>query len=432
VTTRIHSKAFEPGKTSAKWLRRAFVTAVVIYVGGCTSPAPLSRGAAVAPPVRSLEFRQALGSLVGSGFCSGNTIYTLNNGDEIFPAMLAAISSAKGTINFETFVYDSGEIPDCFALALEERARAGVRVHVILDAVGAGKSAPYHAALRNAGVELVIYHSPWWLDVRRNNYRTHRKLLIVDGKVGFIGGVGIADLWKGKASSPKEWRDLHYQVKGPVVAQLQAAFEDNWMSSRRELLLGSDYFPALAPTGQVAAAAFFSSPFRGRSSLEIMYHIVIASARRSLLIETPYFLPDRTLIEALCAAARRGVLVRIILPGKYMDQKAVQRHSRKTWPRLIAAGVKLYEYEPTMIHSKLLIADGLFVSVGSGNLDPRSLRINDEANLNVLDAAFAREQTRIFQKDLLNCRPVNLRHRRAAELVELPRQTVETPLASQL
>jgi cardiolipin synthase len=368
-------------------------------------------------------------AIVGAGWRDGNAIRTLNNGDEIFSAMLSAIRHARRTVNFETFVYESGEIPEAFAAALAERARAGVKVRIILDSVGAGKARRYHGALREAGVDLVIYHSPWWLDVRRNNHRTHRKLLIVDSAIGFIGGVGIADYWKGNASSPEEWRDLHYRVEGPVVAQLQAAFQDNWLNARRELLPADSSFSAARRAGDVKAAAFYSSPLRGRASLELMNHLAIAAARKSLLIANAYFLPDRIMVDALCAAAQRGVRVRILMPGKHMDQKSVRRQSRKSWRRLLAAGVELYDYEPTMIHSKLLISDGLFVSLGSGNLDPRSLRINDEANLNVLDANFAREQTRIFETDLRHARPVVLR---GSEIVELPVQAAETPLESQL
>lgn len=370
-----------------------------------------------------------MSSLVGSSWTTGNSIRTLNNGDQIFPSMLAAIRAARHTVNFETFVFETGKIPDAFAQALEERARAGVKVRVILDGVGAAKSAPYHRALREAGVDLVIYHSPWALDPRRHNHRTHRKLLIVDGRVGFIGGVGIADYWGGHASNPTEWHDLHFRVEGPVVAQLQTIFQDNWLNSRHEPFLAVEDFPALSPAGSITASAFGSSPLRGRSSLELMDHLAIASSQKSLLIENAYFLPDRTLVDELCQAARRGVHVYLLLPGRHMDQKMVQRHSRKTWRSLLQAGVHLYEYDPTMVHTKLLIADGLFVSVGSGNLDSRSLRINDEANLNVFDASFAAAQTRIFRDDLSRSHPVTLQ---GTEIIEFPQRTAESPLDSQL
>ncbi len=380
-------------------------------------------------PVESVEFRQTMGSLIGPAWVDGNTISTLNNGDEIFPAMLQAIRSARRSVTFETFIYEDGEMPDAFTAALMERARAGVPVKVILDAVGASKSVGSHNKLREAGVDLVVYHSPWWLDVRRNNHRTHRKLLVVDGKVGFIGGVGIADYWKGNASRPEEWRELHFRVEGPVVAQMQSAFVDNWLHSRRELLLGAAYFPALKPAGNLTASVFYSSPLRSRASLELMNQLAVASARRSIDVESPYFLPDGNMVKVLCAAAQRGVRVRVLMPGEHMDQKAVERQSRKSWRKLMAAGVELYKYDPTMIHNKLLIVDDLFVSVGSGNLDPRSVRINDEANMNVLDRGFAREQTRVFERDLRRTHRVQLDGR---EIIDVPRQIVESPMEQQL
>ncbi len=410
-------------------LRHAFTAALLgTFLTGCASRAPLKQPPRSSSEINSPAFREGMASVVGQGWCRGNSIRTLNNGDEIFPAMLQAIRSARHTVTFETFVFEAGEIPQAFADALAERARGGVKVHVILDAVGAAKSLRYWQMLRDAGVELVIYHSPWWLDLRRNNYRTHRKLLVVDGRIGFIGGVGIADYWRGNAASPKEWRDIHFRLEGPVVAQMQGVFLDNWIYSRHEMLSGSMYY-STQPSGPALASAFSSSPYRGRGALELMYHFAIASARKSLFIENAYFLPDRRLVDALCDAARRGVDVRILIPGKHMDQKAVQRGSRKTWRRMLEAGVKLYEYDPTMIHSKLLIADGLFVSVGSGNLDPRSLRINDEANLNVLDADFARSQTRVFESDLRRSHPVKLDGK---SIVEFPQQVAETPMQSQL
>lgn len=408
---------------------RSALFVFTLGLAGCGGRAPLREAPASPTPVRSVQFREEMAAVVGSGWVGGNRIETLNNGDEIFGAMLRGIRSARKTITFETFVFENGDVPRAFVDALAERARAGVKVHVILDAVGASKSLFYWQELENAGVDLVIYHPPWWLDVTRNNHRSHRKLLVVDGKVGFIGGVGVADYWKGDASTPEEWREVHYRVEGPVVAQLQGAFQDNWMNARKELLLGAEYYPAPVRAGAVTASAFTSSPLRGRGTLEVMNLLAIASARESLDIINAYFLPDRIMVDALCAAARRGVRVRIIMPGPHMDQKMVERQSKKRWKKLLEAGVHLYKYQPTMIHTKLLITDGLFVSVGSGNLDPRALRINDEANLNVLDAGFAREQTRVFERDWAKSLPVVLKD---SDIIELPQQLLESPLESQL
>jgi cardiolipin synthase len=371
-----------------------------------------------------------MGSMLSGGFVAGNRIQPLNNGDEIFPAMLAAIRGARRSINFETFIFYDGELPQSFADALAAAARRGVRVNLIFDAVGASRSRRYHAALRDAGAELNVYHPILWLDPRRANHRTHRKLLIVDGRVGFTGGVGIGHEWEGRASSPEEWRDVHFRVEGPVVAQLQAAFQDNWLKTGGTVLQGSGYFPPLAPVGSAAAAMFYTSPRAGQTGVEVMYHHAIASARESLLIENAYFVPDRSLVEALVAAAQRGVKVQILMPGEHIDQKAVRRASKKRWPELLRAGVELYEYGPTMIHSKLLIADGRFVSVGSANFDPRSLRINDEANLNVLDTNFAGEMTRIFRADLRHAERVTRED--AGSPAEKPVQVAQTPLEPQL
>lgn len=246
-------------------------------------------------------------------------------------------------------------------------------------------------------MQVVKYHSIFWLDPRRYNNRSHRKLLIVDGKTAFIGGVGIADQWSGNADSPEHWRDNHYKVTGPVVAELQASFMTNWMKTRGEVLHGPDYFPLLEQSGPYLAQSIRSSS--RNANLDLMYHLAIASARRTLRIENAYFLPDELTRKALVDAAKRGVKVEIVVPGKHIDQKLVRAASKRHWHDLIEAGIRIYEYEPTMIHVKLLIVDDIFVSVGSGNFDNRSVRLNDEANLNVLDREFAAKQIRLFEMD---------------------------------
>ncbi len=399
---------------------------------GCESARRLKKPLPAVSAVHSPGFSQAVGSLLGASFLDGNRITTLNNGDEIFSAMLQAIRGARHSITFETYVFRSGETARQFADALAERARAGVEVKMILDAVGSLGSGQYHSQLRAAGVKLEIYHPVWAPEIWRINYRTHRKLLVVDGKVGFIGGAGIADEWRGNSANENEWRDLHYKVEGPVVAQMQAAFTANWFKAHREILLGDKYFPALPPKGTSKAGVFFSAPQRGRYAVGLMYHLAIAGARKSLRIQNAYFVPDAALTEALCAAARRGVKVQVIMPGRHIDFSAVRLASRKRWPRLAEAGVELYEFRGTMLHSKLLIADERFVSVGSSNFDPRSLAINDEANLNVIDPRFAKEQVAIFERDLKRSRPVNLSRKPLKELTELPLQLLQAPFEQQL
>ena len=346
----------------------------------------------------SPEFRQSAGSLLGPDFVSGNDITTLVNGTQIFPAMLSAIRSAKHSINFEDYWFSNGQIGREFTEALAERARAGVKVSAILDALGTYKMGRENLArLREAGVEAVKYHSIFWLDPRRYNYRTHRKLLIVDGEIAFVGGVGIADEWTGNADSPQHFRDNHYQVAGPVVAQLQAIFMANWLKTGGNVLHGADYFPPLASTGPYLAQALRSSA--GNANLDLMYLLAIASAQKTLRIENPYFLPDDLTRKELVNAARRGVKVEIIVPGKLINKKIVRAASKRHWPELIKAGIKIYEYQPTMVHVKLIIVDDTFVSVGSGNFDNRSIQLNDEANLDVLDRDFAAQQTRLFEMD---------------------------------
>lgn len=409
------------------------LSASVVYLTACSSnessiQGPLPQAAVVATP----EFRQAMSSLISPGFVGGNRVQTLNNGDEIFPAMLAGIRSAKRSVNFETYVFEEGKTPQAFAEAFAAKAREGVPVKVLLDAHGSMKSKQYHQMMRDAGVQVEIYHPLLGMKLRSANFRTHRKLLLIDGRVGFIGGVGIADEWNGDARSPEEWRDLHYRVEGPVVAQLQGAFNDNWLDTHHEVLQGSEYYPPLSAVGQIQAKAFFSAPQKGRSSVELMYHLAIASAQKEILIETPYFIPDATLIDALCSAAQRGVKVQIIMPGEHIDQKKVRRASKKTWKKLLTGGVRLYEYQPTMIHSKLLVVDGLFASIGSANFDPRSIRINDEANLSLLDRGFARTQVAVFQRDQRDCRALTLDEAGKIKPHEVPLQAVQKPVESQL
>src|SRR5436309_10491067 len=253
------------------------------------------------------------------------------------------------------------------------------------------------ARLRNAGVEVAKYHSVLWLDPRRYNNRTHRKLLIIDGKIGFVGGAGIADLWAGNADSPKHWRDNHYKVTGPVVAQLQSSFVSNWIKTRGDVFHGAKYFPPLEESGSLQAQAIRSGAHY--ENLDLMYLLAIAAAKRTLRIENAYFLPDDLLRKELVAASKRGARIEIIVPGKKIDKKLVRSASRRHWPELLNAGIKIYEYEPTMLHAKLIIIDDKFVSVGSGNFDNRSIRLNDEANLDVLDSDFAAQQLHLFELD---------------------------------
>jgi cardiolipin synthase len=355
------------------------------------------------------QFARSLGVLLGPPIVDGNTVRELRNGIEIFPAMLEAIRAARRSITFETYIYWSGSIGREFADALAERARAGVRVHVLLDWAGSVKMDPALLdEMRQAGAQIERYHKPHWSHLPRLNNRTHRKLLVVDGALGFTGGVGIADQWRGNAEDAAHWRDTHFRVEGPVVAQMQAVYIDNWMKASGRVLHGEDYFPALDQRGALRAQMFSSSPTGGSESMHLMYLMAITAAARSVDLSSSYFVPDELAVRALIDAAKRGVKVRIITPGPYIDAAVTRRASRARWGRLLEAGIEIAEYQPTMYHCKVLIVDALLVSVGSTNFDNRSFRLNDEANLNVLDADFAARQLELFEHDLQHARPVSL------------------------
>ena len=348
------------------------------------------------------QFRREMGVLLGPGIMAGNHVTDLENGKEIFPSMLEAIHGAQRNIVFETYIYWSGDIGKQFADALSERARAGVKVRMLVDWVGSIKmDQALLDEMKNAGVDIQQYRPLKWYNIGRLNNRTHRKILVVDGKVGFTGGVGIADQWEGNAENPDHWRDLHFKVEGPVVNQFVAAFNDNWIKTTGVVLNGEEFLPAIAKAGDMDAHMFLASPAGGSESMHLMYLLAIAAAEHSIDLEAAYFVPDELIMKALIAARHRGVRIRVIVPGKHIDSETVRLASKAHWGELLMAGVEVYEYQPTMMHNKLLIVDGIMVSVGSTNFDVRSFRLNDEASLNVYDAAFAARMTRVFEQDLI-------------------------------
>jgi cardiolipin synthase len=355
------------------------------------------------------QFVRSMNSLLGPQLVEGNRTQTLLNGVEIFPSMLEAIRSAEKSICMETYIYWSGEVGRQFTDAMAERARAGVKTHVLLDFIGSAKiDDAYIEQMKQAGVEVVEYNAIPWFSLSRINNRTHRKILVVDGKIGFTGGVGVADIWLGNADSPEHWRDTHYRFEGPVVSQMMAAFNDNWLASRGALLHGDDYFPELTPAGPERAQVFKSSPRDGSETARLMYLLTIASARKNILMSNAYFVPDDLSVRMFVSAAKRGVKIQIIAPGKITDTKIVRAASRSRWGEMLEAGVEFFEYQPTMFHCKVLVADDLWTTVGSTNFDNRSFRLNDEANLNVYDRDFALRQVAVFQEDLKKSRQITL------------------------
>jgi cardiolipin synthase len=377
------------------------VLLVVIAMNFTTPEKKLDRKIEHRYSVADPQFRREMGVLLGPAILPGNTITDLENGDEIFPAMLQAIASAKKTVTFETYIYWDGEIGRKFADALSERARAGVDVNVTIDWAGSiSMDEALLEQMKEAGVHVQRYRPLHWYNLGRMNNRTHRKLLVIDGTLGFTGGVGIGDEWQGHAQDPDHWRDLHFRIEGPVVAQIQSAFNDNWIKTSGEVLNGGDYFPALTPAGSMDAHMFVSSPAGGSESMHLMYLMSIAAAEHSIDLAAAYFIPDELISKALVAARHRGVRIRVLMPGKNTDSDAARVASKASWGPLLLAGVEMYEYEPTMFHNKMLIVDHEMVSVGSTNFDLRSFQLNDEASLNVYNHAFAERMTEVFEQDL--------------------------------
>jgi len=351
--------------------------------------------------VHDLAFLQTMNALTGASMTPGNRAEILKNGVQIFPSMLAAIRTAQKTINLEFYIFWDGEVGRMFAEALAERARAGVAVKVILDAVGSAQMSRnlIDFLLRN-GVDLEWYHPLRWYTLQRFNHRTHRKILLVDGTVGFSGGVGIADNWLGDADNKDHWRETMIRVEGPVVTQMQFAFMDNWVKSRGELLTGLDYFPQVEPRGPHLTQVIKSSPSEGSSTVKLMYTVSIVSAEKSIWISNAYFVPDPDTLRALEGAVRRGVDVRVIVPGEHTDVPIVRSASRLYYERLLNHGIRVFEYQPTMMHAKTMVVDGIWSTIGSSNFDDRSFRLNDEVNVNVYDEGIAGKLEEMFREDL--------------------------------
>jgi cardiolipin synthase A/B len=426
----------KPRSTRAAWAAATVamtLVAVLLYANLTSPDQPIEHAIAHRYAARDPQFLRTMTHLLGPAVVPGNRVTALLNGDQAFPAMLEAIRSAKRSITLEAYIFWSGEVGNAFTEALSERARAGVATHLLVDWVGSKKMDDAQLQrMRQAGVEVVKYHPLRWYNLERFNNRTHRKLLIVDGRVGFTGGLGIADDYLGHAQDRDHWRDAQYRAEGPVVGQMQAAFLDNWIETGGALLDGPEYFPQLDSVGSQAAQAVQSSPGGGTENLRLMFFLAIASASRSILIANSYFVPNSLAVAMLVDARRRGVHVEIIVPGPILDAQLVRRASRAKWGPLLEAGVSIYEYQPTMYHTKVMVVDDYWVSVGSTNFDNRSFRLNDEANLNVFDEEFARAQASVFAEDRARARKVTLEEWRRRPIGERLEELVARMMRYQL
>ena len=372
--------------------------------------------------IESPTFRRSAEAL-GSPMVGGNSVVLLKNGDEIFPAMIRDIGEAKRTVNLESYIFLSDEAGRRIADALIAAAKRGVHVHLLVDSYGSSLKG-LAKELKDAGVNVRKYRPLKLITIYKMAQRSHRKILVVDGRVAYTGGLGIAKPWLGDARGPKEWRDTEVRAEGPVAAQMQAVFSEDWVFTTGEILAGDDYYPALAPAGSITAQAVKASRGDASSLAKMLYYVAIKSAKKTVFIANAYFLPDKQVRRVLLGAVKRGVDVEIMVPGRYIDVPMVRTASWHHYGELLRGGVKIYEYKPTMMHHKTIVIDGIYSTVGSINFDDRSMNRNAEASLSVYDRGFSEQMEAMFQQDKKKCDEITLAvwkdrgaAKRAAELV---------------
>lgn len=351
--------------------------------------------------VDSPAFHDSMVGSTGVPLVRGNAVALLNNGDEFYPAMLAAIRGARRSITIEAYIYWRGEIGLEFAHAIADRAKAGVAVKLLLDTIGSATIGQEILQILEAGgCQLAWFNPIGWYTLDRFNYRTHRKSLIVDGRIGFTGGAGIADHWLGCAQDDRHWRDIQVRVEGRGAVPLQTGFAQNWLRTTGEMVSGPAFFPELADAGPIAVHTVLSSPSAGVSPVRTLYYLAIASARRSILIANPYFVPDQVAIDALTAARARGVDVTIIVSGIRNDNWLARHNSVRLFGPLLEAGVEICEYNRTMLHQKTMVVDSAWATIGTTNFDNRSFAFNEESNVSFHDRDLVRQLEQIFKDDL--------------------------------
>ncbi len=351
--------------------------------------------------VEDSGFKRESGLLTGRGWVENNAVEVFTLGEETYSSMLEDINNAEKSILKETYNYFGEDIGNRFAEALSDAARRGVSTHFLMDFVGSA-TAPgeYFNMMEDAGVQVVRWRQPSWYQLAQFNHRTHRKLLVVDGKSAYTGGMNTADPWLSEPAGDG-YKDYHFRFQGPVVGELAAAFSENWVSAQGELLIGDRYYPEADSAGGMPMQVVISHPGEGKKQVRKLMMYALASARENVRIGSAYFFPDEMFIEAIVRAAERGVDVKLLMPGEKIDKSFVRYASQSRWGSLLDAGVRMYEYQPAMYHAKIMIVDDYFVSVGSTNFDNRSFRFNDEANVNVLDGDFGSTMAALFDEDLL-------------------------------
>jgi len=384
------------------WIGRCMALLALLGLVGCSAyrGKRLKATPEIGLSVQDPAFMYAQGYLLGVSTLEGNHIESFVNGSHYFPVMLEAIESAQESVTLEMYIFRPGDIGSQFIDALIERARAGVEVCVMMDAIGSrNRKRSDLNRMREAGVKVAVFNRFSPLRPFRVGHRDHRKLLIIDGRIGFLGGAGIDDRWRGDAASKEEWRDGFYRVEGPVVAQLQSIFFETWMRAKGEVMGTQAFLPAPSSVGAAKAHAWKNSVGAGSDNVRIAFMSAFAGATQHIRIAMAYFVPDKLMRQGMIEARRRGVEVEIIIPGKRSNAKIVRPSTRAVLGGLLEAGVRVYEYQPSMYHTKFMIVDDVWVTVGSANFDSRSLRYNEEANLNVWSRRFAEEKIRIFEED---------------------------------
>jgi cardiolipin synthase len=375
----------------------------------------------VAVPIDSAAFLNELEPVVNSKITRNNQIEVIENGDHFYNAELDAMRQARHSINIEAYIFHKGKLTDEVLQVLTERARAGVHVNLVLDAAGSlSTRKSYFKALKEAGGKVDWYHRlrlhNWFII----NNRTHREITLIDGSTAFVGGAGYADWWRYGTKSEPRWRDTMVRIQGDAVRAIQGTFLENYLEASGKILDGGDYFPPATPDpGKTTALVVTSTPSSGGSTrARVLFQTLIAGARKSIYITTPYFLPDRSMMEELVQAEQRGVRVSVIVPGKHDDHALTRSSGRSAYGKLLKAGANVYEYEPSMIHAKIAIFDGAWSVVGSTNLDNRSFGINDEVNVAVLDPEIASRLTRDFEQDAGKSKKVTLQEWKKRPLSE--------------
>jgi cardiolipin synthase len=415
---------------------RAEFLILLLLLGGCAKVVSVGR----IPEIRLGEstFFPTIEAHTGAPIAGGNRIEVLLNGDETFPVMLRDIKGAKSTITFAQYLYEGGSVGRDFSEAFAERCRAGVKADILLDSHGAGSTpGELITLMRDAGCHVEFFRRveapaiifPWKL--LRYNYRNHRRILVIDGRVGFTGGYGISDAWNGDGRTEKHWRDTNARIEGPAVKFLQAAFAESWLEATGIAIGGEGYFPRLEPVGKAPAQIVSSSPAGGSFQNYLLFLLSIHSARKSILITNPYFIPDAVMTQALLKAAARGVQVVVLAPGK-IDSRITYITSRSHYGPLLLGRVEIYEYQAALMHAKTMVVDGIWATIGSTNFDNRSFALNQELNLTVYDASLARRMEDIFKEDLKQAKKITYEEWQSRSVFERLFELFAFPVKEQL